>query len=138
MKKNVSILSLLIICTCSALLADSYSPSRTYANGKNIYVSAQYPINLSTGRLIEGTVQDATNKVVDNLSSVLRSQDFSTKDIVNLTVYLSDIRDYDAVDQVLSQRFKKPYPARTVIEAGTLLYAARIAISCDASKQSCD
>ncbi|MBS0652347.1 MAG: hypothetical protein JSR39_02345 [Verrucomicrobia bacterium] len=101
-----------------------------------IFVSGQVPVDPSTGELIQGDIETLTNQVIDNLQHVLRLNGADLNQVVSTVVYLTDIRDYDAVNQVYQQRFNFQFPpARDVIAVSDLLYNARIEISCIAYKK---
>jgi 2-iminobutanoate/2-iminopropanoate deaminase len=104
--------------------------------GDFIYVSGQVPIDPSTGTMIEGDIETLTNQAIDNVKHILKMNGADLKHVVSTVVYLADIRDYDAMNEVYKQRFHFKYPpARDVVAVSDLLYNARIEISCIAYKK---
>jgi len=128
-----------LIFFCSALLfastASSSAVSPARQAGDLLFVSAQLPTDPRTGLLINGNIQELTDQTIDNLVSVLRIKGYKLEHVVSTQVYLADMRDFDAMDQVYSARFNMRWPpARDVFAAATNPNNARIQISCIAKK----
>jgi 2-iminobutanoate/2-iminopropanoate deaminase len=84
-------------------------------NGR-IYVSGQGPINPDTGEIIEGDVAAQTERTFENIAAILQAADRSLGDVVKATVFLRDMDDYDAVNEVYGSYMEAPYPARSAVE----------------------
>jgi 2-iminobutanoate/2-iminopropanoate deaminase len=98
--------------------------SEAVTAGDFLYVSGQYPIDPTTGKL-----------VIDNIQHQLHSKGFSMRQVIKTEVYLTDIRNYQAMDAAYGLRFDFSYPpARDVIQVSNLLYTSPIVISCIAYK----
>lgn len=109
-----------------AAIVGPYSPA-VEANGF-VYFSGQIPIDSSTGKIIEGGVKAQTMQCFKNLSNVLAAAGVKSDDVVKTTVYLTDINDFSAVNQVYGEYFKSPYPARTAIAVCALPLGSKVEI----------
>jgi 2-iminobutanoate/2-iminopropanoate deaminase len=103
-----------------------YSPA--VRSGSFLFVSGQIPVDPTTGRLVGGGIADQTGRVLENLRMVLEAAGVSLDAVVRTTVYLADIGDFEAMNEVYARYFRQPYPARTTIQAARLPREARIEI----------
>ncbi len=110
-----------------------YSQSRMTASGL-LFISGQIPINPETGELLKGDIRNETRQVMENIGAILKANNMTYEDLVKCTVFLIDIRDYQAVNEVYGSYFKDKFPAREAIEIGNLPLGASIEISAVASK----
>ncbi len=111
-----------------------YSQSRMTSSGI-LFVSGQIPINPETGKLLKGDIKNETRQVMENIGAILKANNLGFPDVVKCTVFLTDIRDYGAVNEVYGSFFKeKIFPAREAIEISNLPLGASIEISAIASK----
>ncbi len=124
MKKYILSSLAALFFTCNAFGA---APVTLY------FISGQFPIN--AGQLIDGDIGTLTNKAIDNLVTALTAQGLALSNVVQTSVYLTDIRDFAGMDAAYNSRFtSSPQPARNVIEVSNLVYPTRIMISCIARK----
>lgn len=98
-----------------------------------VFISGQIPVNPETGDLVTGDVRDATRQVLENLSAVLDSVGLDLSNVVKTTIYLADIRDFGAVNEVYAGFFKEPYPARACVQVAALPKSATVEIDAIAS-----
>jgi len=103
-----------------------YSPA--VEAGDLVYFSGQIPIDSVTGKIIEGDIKAQTSQCLKNLSNVLDASGATSDDVVKTTVYLTDMADYAAVNEVYGEYFKAPYPARTAIAVCALPLGAKVEI----------
>jgi len=103
-----------------------YSPA--VEAGDLIYFSGQIPIDSATGKIIEGGIKAQTLQCLKNLSTVLEAAGVNSDDVVKTTVYLTDMADYAAVNEVYGEYFKTPYPARTAIAVVALPLGSKVEI----------
>ena len=87
---------------------------------KFLFVSGQLPINPATGNMIEGDIQAKAKQVFDNIAAIIDSAGGSLADVVKVTLFLTDMGDFQQVNEVYSQRFQAPYPARSAIQVSAL------------------
>lgn len=94
------------------------SPAGPYSqgivSGGYLFVSGQRPQNPRTGKIPED-IQDQTSQVISNLEAILKTYGCTLGDVVRCTVYLSDIKFFNQMNDIYSVRFPKPYPTRTTI-----------------------
>ncbi|MGH8174859.1 MAG: Rid family detoxifying hydrolase [Steroidobacter sp.] len=96
--------------------------------GELIFLSGQTPLDTTTGKLVEGSIAAQTVQCFRNLFSVLQAAALSADDVVNVQVYLTDMNDFAAMNEVYAKQFARPYPARTTIGVASLPMGARIEI----------
>jgi 2-iminobutanoate/2-iminopropanoate deaminase len=93
-----------------------------------VFCSGQIPLDPATGRIVEGDVADQTRQVFTNLRHVLAAAGASFDDVVRTTVYLADMNDFAAMNEVYTAMFAPPAPARSTIQAARLPRDARVEI----------
>lgn len=93
--------------------------SQAIATGSWVYTSGQLGMNPETGELVEG-VQEQARQALNNLKAILEEAGASLDHIVKTTVFLKDMNDFAAVNEVYSTFFSEPYPARSAIEVARL------------------
>lgn len=89
------------------------------ANGL-IFVSGQTPIDPATQQLIEGTIAQQTERVLRNIEGILRQAGSSLDKVVRCGVFLKDMNDFVAMNEVYAKFFKSDPPARSTIQAARL------------------
>lgn len=88
--------------------------------GDFLFISGQIPLDPATGMLVGGSVSDQTHRVFKNLGAILAAAGASFEHVVKATVYLSDISDFAAMNDVYGGYFRSPAPARATIQAARL------------------
>ena len=96
--------------------------------GGFIYVSGHVGQDPATGKVVEGGIAAETERVFQNLSSVLKAAGKSFDDVVRAGVYLTSMSDFAALNGVYAKHFSKPFPARTTIAVAALPLGACIEI----------
>ena len=99
-----------------------------------IYVSGQLPVNPFTGELIKGDIKDQTLQVLENIETILRDSGSGRNSIIKTTVYISDMANWQAVNEIYKDFFKKHKPARAVVPTSELHYGVLIEIEAIAAK----
>lgn len=107
--------------------------SQAVRAGNLLFVSGQVPIDPATGALIEGDIAAQTDRVMRNLSAILEAAGASMDHVVRCTVYLADMNDFAAMNEVYGGYFSQPAPARATIQAVRLPKDARVEIDVIAS-----
>ncbi len=102
--------------------------SQAVATEKLVFTSGQLPIDPSTGKIPEGTIEDRAHIVFKNLDAIAKEAGTSLDNAVKTTVYLADINDFAAVNQVYAQYFKEPFPARSAFQVTALPLGADVEI----------
>ena len=103
------------------------------ANG-TVYVSGQLPINPATGEFAEGGIQAEARQSLTNIQNILATEGLTMQNVVKVTVLLADIGNFAAVNEVYSEFFKAPYPARSAFAVAALPKGANIEIEAIAVK----
>jgi len=96
--------------------------------GELVYLSGQTPLDPATGRLLEGGIEAQAEQCFENLFGVLDAAGLGPDQVVKVNVYLADMGDFAAMNEVYARQFSKPYPARTTIGVASLPLGARIEI----------
>jgi 2-iminobutanoate/2-iminopropanoate deaminase len=91
-------------------------------------VSGQVPIDPGTGELVQGAIGEQTRRVFQNIGEILKAAGASFSQVVRTTVYLADLADFSAMNEVYATFFTAPQPARSTIQAAKLPRDARIEI----------
>ncbi len=100
-----------------------------HANGM-IFVSGQLPVDPSTGNFAEGDIKDLTRQSLNNIKSILEEAGSSMQKVVKTSVFLADMDDFAAMNEVYAQFFEQPFPARSAVAVKTLPKGARVEIEC--------
>jgi 2-iminobutanoate/2-iminopropanoate deaminase len=110
-----------------------YSPA--VRAGDFIYVSGQIPVDPVTNQTVLGDIRQETRQVLDNITRILEACGATRADVVKCQVYLSDVKDFAAMNEVYSEFFGETKPARTTIGVGSLpLPEAKVEIDAVAYK----
>lgn len=96
--------------------------------GDYLYLSGQIPIDPATGQVVAGGVVEQTHQVLKNLGAVLAAGGASYQQVVKTTVYLIDMAEFTAMNEVYGTYFSAPAPARATIQAAALPRAVRVEI----------
>ena len=107
--------------------------SQAVRAGQLLFLSGQVPIDPATGLMIDGDIAAQTRRVFENLGAVLKAGGRSFADVVRTTVFLADMNDFAAVNEVYGQYFTEPYPARATVQVARLPKDARVEIDVIAS-----
>lgn len=102
--------------------------------GNTLYCSGQIPINPKTGELINDTIENETRQVLENLGAVLREAGMDISDVVKATVYMSDIENYNRINDIYAHYFDENPPARAAVQVANLPKYVNVEISCIAVK----
>ena len=108
-----------------------YSPA--VLQGNTLYVSGQLPADPQTGAYPEG-VAAQTEQCLRNLQKILETAGFSMRDVVKATVYLADMRDFGAMNEVYARFFEAPYPARAALQVVAMARGALVEIDAVAAR----
>jgi 2-iminobutanoate/2-iminopropanoate deaminase len=108
--------------------------SQGIIEGGFIFVAGQGCMNPATGKMEIGDVRKETRQVFENMKAILEAAGSSLDRVVKCNVYLKDINDFAAMNEVYGATFKPPYPARTTIQAGALPGGISVEIECIARK----
>ena len=96
--------------------------------GEMVFCAGQVGLDPATGRLVPGGIAAETARVLQNLSAVLAAADLSLGDVVKTTVFLADLAEFAAMNEVYGRHFTAPYPARATVQVAALPAGARVEI----------
>ena len=89
------------------------------ANGF-LFISGQLPIDPATGNFAEGGIRELTRQSLENVKSILAEAGLTLADVVKTTVFLADMSDFTAMNEVYAEYFTAPAPARSAVAVKTL------------------
>lgn len=99
-----------------------------------VYASGQLPIDPATGAFPEGGVKEQTKQSLLNLKAILEEAGLALSNVVKTTVYLADMGDFAAMNEVYSQFFAQPFPARSAIAVKALPKGALVEVEVVAAR----
>jgi 2-iminobutanoate/2-iminopropanoate deaminase len=102
--------------------------SQAVRAGQFLFASGQIPTDPATGVIVDGDVSAQTRRVFENLGAVLKAANLSFADVVKTTVFLGDMNDFAAMNEVYGKYFSEPYPARATVQVARLPKDARVEI----------
>ena len=104
--------------------------SQAVVSGGLVYCSGQVGLDPATGQLVSGGVPAQTRRVLENLSAVLAAAGTSLGHVVRSTVFLKNMSDFAAMNEVYAQFFTKDFPSRSTVEVARLPKDALVEIDC--------
>ena len=102
--------------------------SQAIRAGNTIYLSGQIPLDPKSMQLVTGDTRAEITRVFDNLAAVAAAAGGSLANAVKLNVYLTDLKNFALVNEVMAEYFKEPYPARAAIGVAALPRGAAVEV----------
>lgn len=102
--------------------------SQAVRAGDWLYTAGQVALDPETGELRPGGVAEQAEQVLRNLSALLREAGLEPRHVVKTTIFLTDLADFGAVNEVYARFFEEPYPARSTVQVAALPRGARVEI----------
>jgi 2-iminobutanoate/2-iminopropanoate deaminase len=102
--------------------------SQAIRAGQFLYLSGQIPLDPVTGEVVAGDVRVQTRRVLDNISGILTAAGVSMDAVVKTTVFLVDLADFTAMNDVYASAFESPEPARSTVQVSRLPRDVRVEI----------
>ena len=99
------------------------------ANGF-VFASGQLGINPATGEFVEGDVQAQTRQALTNARAIMNEAGLDLNNVIKTTVFLSDMANFAAMNEIYAEFFSKPYPARSAVAVKTLPKNALVEVEC--------
>jgi len=109
--------------------------SQAILSGNTLYCSGQIAINPDTGNLVIENITAETNQVMKNILAVLKAADMNFENVVKCSIFMIDMNDYSAVNQVYAKCFSENPPAREAVQVSVLPKNVNVEISIIAVKQ---
>jgi len=88
--------------------------------GDVVFISGQVAFIPGSGELNNNTFEDEVNQVIDNLDAICKEAGGGLDNILKLSIFLTDLSNFDAVNSLMKERFSEPFPARSTIEISRL------------------
>lgn len=108
--------------------------SQAIDTGSLVFLSGQIPLDPATGQMVAGGIAEQTERVIKNLEAVLKASGLTLNHVVRTTVFLADLGEFAAMNEVYARHFPKDPPARSTIQAAALPKGARIEIDAIAQR----
>ena len=102
--------------------------SQAVVAGQLLFCSGQIPLDPATGQLVDGDITAQTRQVLLNVRAILAAAGATFDDVVKTTVYLADMNEFAAMNEVYASFFPSPAPARSTVEAARLPRDARVEV----------
>mgnify|MGYP001545021531 CR=1 FL=1 len=94
-----------------------------------VFLSGQVALDAITGKMVNSTLEEETNKVLDNITAVLKQANLDFSNIIKTSIFLTNMDDFETVNKIYESRFTNNYPARETVEVSRLPKDARVEIS---------
>lgn len=101
--------------------------------GNLMFVSGQIPVNPATGEM-PSDIKDQAKQSLSNLKALVEAGGYTMSDVVKTTVFITDINDFAAVNEVYATFFAEPFPTRSCVAVKELPKAAKVEIECICAK----
>jgi 2-iminobutanoate/2-iminopropanoate deaminase len=96
--------------------------------GSTIYCAGQIPLDPKTGQIVAGGIDVQTRRVMDNITAILKAEGLTCDNVVKTTIFLADLGDFQAVNEIYGSYFKQAPPARSTVQVAALPKSARVEI----------
>lgn len=100
--------------------ASDYPFSQAIRHGDTVYLSGSVPREAGTQAIVDGGIEAQTEKVFENVEAILEAAGTSLDNVIRVTVFLTDMDDFEPFNDVYESKFEKPYPARSAVEVSDL------------------
>lgn len=107
--------------------------SQAIRSGSLLFLAGQIPLDPATGQLVKGDVREETDRVLKNMAAVLTAAGAAFENVVRTTIYLTDLNDFQAVNEVYARYFTANFPARSTVQVAALPRGSRVEIDAIAS-----
>lgn len=103
--------------------------SQALINGNMIFISGQIPVNPADGSIAD-TIEAQTEQSISNIKSILAECGLDISNVIKTSVFLSDLNDFSAMNEIYGKHFKSPFPARSCVQVAAVPKGCRIEIEC--------
>lgn len=107
--------------------------SQAVRTGNLLFVSGQIPLDAASGQLVTGTIAEETHQVMKNIQAILTAAGLSFEHIVKTSIFINDMNNFAAINEVYAGYFSSNFPARETVEVARLPKDVRVEISVIAS-----
>src|SRR5262245_47909655 len=112
--------------------------SQAVRSGRFLYCSGQIPLDPKSGEIVSGDIATQTRRVLDNIAAILRTEGLTFDHIVKTTIFLTDLGDFQTVNETYGSYFKQNPPARSTVQVSALPKGANVEIEVIAAAAEAD
>ena len=113
-------------------LKPNQKAERPYSDGLRlgdyIWISGQLPLDLKTGKIVEGGMKEQTTQAMKNICEVLKNYELCMEHLMRVTIYMTDMSQYEVMNDAYASCFEDVFPTRSVVGVASLPYGALIEI----------
>jgi 2-iminobutanoate/2-iminopropanoate deaminase len=102
--------------------------SQAVRSGSFLFCSGQIPLDPKSGQIVPGEIDAQTRRVLDNIGAVLKAEDLTFDHVVKTTIFLTNLGDFQTVNEIYASYFKQDPPARSTIQVAALPKGANVEI----------
>ena len=102
--------------------------SQAVRSGNFLFCSGQIPLDPKSGQIVSGDIATQTRRVLDNIGAVLKAEGLTFENIVKTTIFLTDLGDFQTVNEIYGSYFKQQPPARSTVQVSALPKGAKVEV----------
>ena len=102
--------------------------SQAVRSGRFLFCSGQIPLDPNSGQIVPGDIAAQTRRVLDNIAAVLNAERLTFDNVIKTTIFLTDLADFQAVNEIYGSYFKQAPPARSTVQVSALPKGAKVEI----------
>ena len=102
--------------------------SQAVRSGRFLFCSGQIPLHPKSGQIVSGNIAAQTRRVLDNITALLKAEGLSFDNVVKATIFLTNLGDFQTVNEIYGSYFKQHPPARSTVQVSALPRGAKIEI----------
>lgn len=99
-----------------------------------VFASGQIPLDPATGNVVEGGIKEQTRQALTNAKAIMEAAGLSLANVVKTTVFMADMSDFAAMNEVYTTFFTEPYPARSAVAVKALPKGVLVEVECIAAR----
>ena len=116
-------------CICTKDAPQAIGPySQAIRLGDFVFISGQLPVDVSTGNLVEDDIKLQTKQCLKNIEAILNEINLNLSHVLRTTVYMSDLNEFNEMNEVYASCFEEPYPSRSTVQVAALPKGAKVEI----------
>jgi 2-iminobutanoate/2-iminopropanoate deaminase len=112
--------------------------SQAIRSGRFLFCSGQIPLDPKSGQIVSGDIATQTRRVLENIAAILQNQGLTFDHVVKTTVFLTNLGDFQAVNEIYGSYFKQDPPARSTMQVSALPKGANVEIEVIAAATEAD
>ncbi len=99
-----------------------------------VFASGQIPLDPATGNIVEGGIKEQTHQALTNAKAIMEAAGLTLANVVKTTVFMADMNDFAAMNEVYATFFSEPYPARSAVAVKALPKGVLVEVECIAAR----